>query len=337
MSCRDLARHLRCAFLLAILLLGGCNRPRAVVDQPLPERDLVYQTSGSHGTGYQEHVGFVNVDGSGQILLTITTNHISPAEEPVWTPDGDQLLFYDRLAHQLVGITKDATLREYAFFASEVAPVAQAGRAVLSMGYDELRSQIALFDLDGGVVLRTFAIEDDNHLRIGANALAGSQLVFMRWRQPGADPGLLIEELVVLDVDSGAERILLRREGRGPNIRIESPAVSPDGQWIAYTLVDGLYLIRPDGSDQHRLLPLDLIRYDSMGPSWYDWAPAPSWSPDSRWLVYSRCTVPGTQSCDSIAEDYAIFKLNIETQEEVLLVEGGVNPYWRLAPGARTD
>ena len=64
--------------------------------------------------------------------------------------------------------------------------------------------------------------------------------------------------------------------------------------------------------------------------------PEASWSPDSRWLVYHRCMLPGQQRCYS-EDQYAIFKLNIETGEEWLLVEGGINPYWRLTPSGAVE
>jgi Tol biopolymer transport system component len=56
-------------------------------------------------------------------------------------------------------------------------------------------------------------------------------------------------------------------------------AWSPDGRWIAFQRPYGqLYLVRPDGSDLHRV-PLDL-------PSGTG-AQNPSWSPDGMWIVFS--------------------------------------------------
>ncbi len=56
-------------------------------------------------------------------------------------------------------------------------------------------------------------------------------------------------------------------------------AWSPDGMWIAFQRPYGqLYLVRPDGSDLHRV-PLDL----EAGTG----ALNPSWSPDGEWIVFS--------------------------------------------------
>lgn len=56
-------------------------------------------------------------------------------------------------------------------------------------------------------------------------------------------------------------------------------AWSPDGSWIVFQRPYGqLYLVRPDGSDLHRV-PLDL----PAGTG----ALNPSWSPDGKWIVFS--------------------------------------------------
>jgi hypothetical protein len=97
------------------------------------------------------------------------------------------------------------------------------------------------------------------------------------------------------------------------------PAISPDGQYIAYLGMDGaLYLMKPDGSEQEILI--DELFWESR----YDFlSPRPRWSPDSKWLVYHRYV-----GDYSNANDCTIYKVNIETGIEVKLAEGGMFPSW---------
>jgi len=98
------------------------------------------------------------------------------------------------------------------------------------------------------------------------------------------------------------------------------PAISPDGQYIAYLGMDGaLYLMKPDGSEKEILI--DELFWESR----YDFlSPRPRWSPDSKWLVYHRCV-----GDYSNVDDCTIYKVNIETGIEVKLAEGGMFPSWR--------
>lgn len=68
------------------------------------------------------------------------------------------------------------------------------------------------------------------------------------------------------------------------------PAVSPDGQWIAYYHYDpdrnaGIRLMRADGSEERFLIstPLELPFFR---PPY--WAASPTWSPDGRQLAYHK-------------------------------------------------
>ncbi len=56
--------------------------------------------------------------------------------------------------------------------------------------------------------------------------------------------------------------------------RIESPTVSPDGQWVAYLLEDGVWRVHTAGGEPERLMD----EQESLG--------ALSWSPTGQWLSY---------------------------------------------------
>jgi TolB protein len=65
-----------------------------------------------------------------------------------------------------------------------------------------------------------------------------------------------------------------------------NPAWSADGQWIAFEREDGLWLIRPDGSDARRVLPNKPNQF---------YAAIPAWSPDSQRLALLNFNKAGTE------------------------------------------
>jgi Tol biopolymer transport system component len=123
------------------------------------------------------------------------------------------------------------------------------------------------------------------------------------------------EELItVIDLETQEECIV----GKGV-----VPSWSSDGEWLAYTGADGIYIVRKDGTESQRVL--EYCARCQETPSdirWNKWPPLPEWSPDGKWLVYHR----------EERGKYAIYRLNLETLEEVLIVEGGLNPDWRSTP-----
>ena len=133
------------------------------------------------------------------------------------------------------------------------------------------------------------------------------------------------ETIFVMNLQTGDKQVI----AEGIN-----PAWSPDGEWLAYTALDGIYLVRRNGTERRQLL--DWSAYWPEPWAWYHWHvddlyyqpqgwPArPEWSPDGKWIVYHR---PVGQSGGE--QKFAIFKLNVETGEEVKIVDDGINPHWR--------
>ena len=339
MSNKRLALYLS-VLLLGLLVLVGCNRPRRVTDQPLPDRDIVFQTTLSL-RARDKRIGFIDADGSGLTFVAIThiDTSIQMSPRPFWTSDGQMVFFSDSLGGAFLGIRRDGLLRKYPQWMALAAPLEQPNLTILLAAIDDMLDGIALFDLDAGQITHTFVVGEGNHPSIGTSALSGSMLVYRRWWNPDpvTTPRLTVWEIVLLDIDTGEERVLARREGQDSEGILDRPAISPDGQWVVYTAAEGLRLVRPDGSDDHLLVPMDLVREDALGRRRDAAPPEAAWSPDSRWLVYHRCMLPSPKFCYDSVQDHAIFKLNIETGEEVLLFEGGLNPYWRLTPSEGTE
>ena len=310
---------------LCLTLLWGCAS-KQVTGVPLPQRDLVFQTGVSDG-GDTKPLGFINSDGSGLTYLELEGT--SPVLRPTWTSDGNLVLFRYLPRYCLGAITAEGTLRTWRDIPvlSRAAPVAGEHAAIveaLGSSGEHFRSYVREVDLDTGEITRTYVAVVDVGLSIGANVLCGTNLVYSRWWLD-EDGKTVLSELVLLDAETEVEDVLARVEGDYTNASISSPACSPDGQWIAYTVGDGIYLLRPDGSERHRVV-------EERVTKWLDCPPAASWSPDSKWIAYHRCMNIDPDRCMNRAEYNSIFKLNIETLEEVLLVEGGLYPYWRLVP-----
>ncbi|MCC6298615.1 MAG: PD40 domain-containing protein [Anaerolineales bacterium] len=124
--------------------------------------------------------------------------------------------------------------------------------------------------------------------------------------------------IAVRDISRGEELII----GEG-----DFPVWSRDGQWLAYTGVDGIYIVNMlIKTDPIRVVlyqnPVDAIHYPAYSNINQIQPPEPAWSPDGQWLVYHKWTGAGST-------DYAIYRLKIETGEEIKIVDNGMYPYWR--------
>lgn len=135
-------------------------------------------------------------------------------------------------------------------------------------GHPELDGIYAVRASDGGGLVR---------LRRGSVAPPryspdGSRLAFFDTREGVSPSGS--GALFVMGAD-GADATRITPWGSA----FDDHAWSPDGRWIVFQRPYGqLYLVRPDGSELHRV-PLEL----PPGTG----ALNPSWSPDGRWIVFS--------------------------------------------------
>jgi len=139
------------------------------------------------------------------------------------------------------------------------------------------------------------------------------------------------EELLIFpDCSNGKAEIIVLDLKKDTGISVGygiAPTWSSNGEWITYRGLDGIYIVSPYGANNRRLVEYSIPEEIGVAE---DWPPIPSWSPDMQWLTYHKCTLPSwpENKCTSI-EDFAIFKVNIETGEEIKILDGGLNPYWR--------
>jgi hypothetical protein len=114
------------------------------------------------------------------------------------------------------------------------------------------------------------------------------------------------------------------------------PVWSRDGQSLAYTGVDGIYIIQNSPDAEARLLVSHVGHASCCAPVYVEarveeyYPPIASWSPDGKWLVYQLFSEePIDESIPFWAKYYSLFKVNVETGETVKLLDGGYAPYWR--------
>lgn len=116
----------------------------------------------------------------------------------------------------------------------------------------------------------------------------------------------------------------IRDEGVTEAIRVTNlgfwtgePAWSPDGKWLAYTYGGpgraGLRLITPEGEEDHEIVPGSIS--------------LPSWSPDSKALIYAKLDFSGPYYIKS-----DLYRYDLEKEKEERLTWGERAYYGRFSP-----
>jgi len=325
-----------------ILIIAGlhiqssCSFQNIAPDQ-FPDTDIIFQTETLWGERSDETLGFVNADGSILTYLSILIPNkwggkSSPCY-PTIASDGSTLVFRIPSATGTAGELVVMHPSQRAI----ICNVEMGGGRPSLTGDQNLAlihlvspgGRLALFNLancEEGMDPQSIKIYDMTtiqHSPRGGALSPNSQTLafeeFGNYQDSEETPPL--PTIYVQDLASGLEITI----GNG-----FAPAWSPDGQWIAFTGVDGIYLVKADGTDKRRVVEYQSPEGGGRPPFEEDWPPLPSWSPDGNWLVYHKCTLePGLRTNCNAREDYAIFKVNIETGEEIKILDGGLNPYWR--------
>lgn len=310
--------------------LTGCKENIPIAQGAvLPDLEIVFQTMiEGDDAGYS--LGFTDAGGSTVIHLSLPVMRYGPPINPVWTSSGDMVVFNSmRAPGYFRAIVSDGQIFAYdqneAFpVYSCIAPISNTHQIVFAR-YDgggipmNIPMSIHAVDLDTHKEITTYVQLDPVggtvvDLETGTNSLHGQLLVFRR---------IVFhkQEILILNTGTGQETVLL--SGKETEI-MRFPAFSPDGASVAYTAEDGIYIIRTikDAKPQK-------VTELSNSTASAKWPTAPSWSPDGQWLIYHRCMKDCASGKERI-ENFNIFKVNIVTGEEILLVEGGLNPHWRL-------
>lgn len=305
-------------------LFVQCSQAR-VVNKPLPELDIVFQLDPYYSGGLDNRIGFLDADGSNVIYLEY--DGIQAVVNPIWDSNGD--LYFSNPSSYIEGITQSGTRIDFRNYWVLDFNMIYQENSLLIVSDENGKYALKALNGDTGKVGNTFIVGDyliDDSIEgfnLGTNSVYNNQIVYQRHKFDSSE--LLIHELRIYDIDTEKSIILIRHEGTPETVqRIVNPAFSPDGKWIAYTSNDGIYLIRPDGSDNHIIIRHKIKNF-------FEWPPTVSWSPDGSWIVYHKCLLPDNIQCRNNVEDSSIYKYNVESAEEILLIDGGLNPYWQLS------
>lgn len=302
--------NVACVFtsMLICLLIAGC----APAQPKFPDTDIVYQA----GFLDDPRIGFVNADGSDNSVRT-TDAFVS---RPAWSADGKTLYVLEWMG---LGVGRGAISIWHEGKARHVCDnyvvdtmstiISEAGsiRAIVDNG----GKRLALFDLECCKELKRYVdFAEDPSRDVRGVSLSSDQtrIVYAEISErQSPQPKYRIKIM-----DLGTEGVV--EIGEGIN-----PAWSPDDSWIAYTTLDGIYVMASDGSQPHRLVgydaTLDIHEYLFTASP-----PAPRWSPDGRWLIYHKIT-----SASRDRTDYGIFKVEVASSTEIKIVDGGAYPFWR--------
>lgn len=278
-----------------------------------PDTQIVYKGK----TG----IGFVNIDGSGIISSQITLGYsdfVGTWQTPIMMSDGKTIFV------------------TYASFPGSGGKIfaVRAGEQPVDCGwYGEMQISPDGSHILVGNILATEETKIEKYLPEDCGTGNPPEKVYF-----GVAGALSPNEqydavasfgryIVIRDLNTGEER----RIGEGA-----FPVWSRDGEWLAYTGVDGIYIVL-NGSDAEPKRLVELESPTRFNPPVYQedrmveyYPPIASWSPDGQWLVYHEYSYElVAPDAGAWAGHYSIFKVNVETGERIKLLEGGYSPSWR--------
>ncbi len=315
------------ASIICILIATACYGVAQIVfpaethaPEAFPDADIVFVPSG-------KEVGFVNADGTNPEYVRLVvkvhgdTSLIWPWR-PVITGDNQTL------------IVKVADHLDYVY-APHYLALSQVGRLPVlctqwefqQMAYLSPDQQHIFIQTKQGMARYKLSSCGTNDVPVETyNDIFGTpspDLQYVAYTNHVDD--LYHDRVVAIrNIDSREERIV----GEG-----DYPAWSRDSRQLAYTGPDGIYVFDIERDTQPRRVIFYPNLFDEQYPTYSGAAswripPEVSWSPDGKWLVYHKWT--GIRHDDTAdPSTHAIYKLNIETGEEIKVLDGGMYPYWR--------
>jgi Tol biopolymer transport system component len=318
------------SYLILLLIPFVLNACAKESEKPLPDGipnvDIVFMPDGDPlHAGYDdgETLGFINSDGSGEVHFTFKifsgakSNfgerlYSQKARYPRWSPSGTSLAF------SVAGTRPDIRLID--------SDGGMYGKKCNGL------DQVSTFDSKGNILGELTAGSPDfqnfqNKIKDGNSLIASYDLKtcslvkvisipiplnYLKGNISEVGNGLLIGEYYEL---VSYTNMIFEFDQNSLNLKTFPgyyPSLSKDGSLMAYFDKSGNLIVRNIESDNERTI-ITISKSDTdFDP---DYVYLPGWSPDMKWLVYNT-------------EEGEIYKVNIETGENIYLTDGWA-PDWR--------
>jgi hypothetical protein len=302
-------------FLILIILFSGCQ---SAWRGTIPDVEILYQNSLG-----PNKIGFVDADGKDPSIFETGTF----LRKPVWSSDGTVIY----------ALTNPSPGRIFGY---------PAYWDTNNGKFKACRRDLPYFwqiEESGNANGRTEVLLHDSRTVISmelANCTQTGVLLDVEKRPGNTSQGYPIIEgfsyhsptrqlLIGLVIKQGVEvidaRIIKFDQTSGEWLELAegiNPSWSPDGHWIAYVGLDGLYVMRSDGTGNRQVL--EHLFFDFKRRYFGGAEPKPKWSPDGKWLVYHRC-----EDISCIVTENTIYKISADGGQEEEIIFGGAFPSWK--------
>jgi len=298
----------KCLVLIVFLLIVACQTGWA---ESLPNAEIIFQT----GTPDHPQLGFANADGTEYTVVDIPQYLI----KPLWGGNGNSIFGMTKRISVLSGYPFVWNQGERIKICDEWWEVDQIGETLLGSEnqyilLNQSRRTILLADFETCEKAEIFVdFKSTDEAYIFGISVAPDQKSFLYSRVEDYYTDNPKFTIFQQDLSTKKDAEL----GNGVY-----PVWSPDGKYIAFVRLDGIYVMKADGSDVNHIGAIDFYA-DHDDRVFSELVPIPRWSPDMEWIVYHRCA----ETCEFV-EELSIYKLNINTGKEELIVHGGAYPDW---------